>query len=128
DGAGVRDPMAIAIEATSRHGTPQAALDMVRFVAEHSTGNSLENHFYDFDNKPLDARAEALSELFLAHGDTLLADLTVADPRQTPGSTNDRSTAIGKYLTARTNLLRITALGSWQCTATSPPPTSAWAT
>lgn len=110
DGAGVRDPMAIAIEATSRHGTPQAALDLVRFVAEHSTGNSLENHFYDFDNKPLDARAEALSELFLAHGDTLLADLTVADPRQTPGSTNDRSTAIGENLAALSNLLRITGL------------------
>lgn len=105
-----RDPMAIAIEATSRHGTSQDALDMARFVSAHSSGNSLDNHFYDFDNKPYPERAEALSELFITHGDTLLTDLTVANPTQTTGSSNDRSTQIGENLLVLSNLVRMTGL------------------
>lgn len=106
----VRDPMAIAIEATSRHGSSQDALDMARFVNAKSSGDGFDNLFYDLDNKPLPARADALGELFLTHGDTLLADLTVADPRQTTGSANDRSTQVGENLLTLSNLVRITGL------------------
>ncbi|MBB6598746.1 hypothetical protein [Luteimonas sp. MC1825] len=110
DGTAVRDPMAIVIEATSRHGGSQDALEMVRFVSASSTGNVLENHFHDMDNKPYEERADALGELFLTHGDVILTDLTVADPGQTVGSSNDRSTVTGENLLALSNLVRITGL------------------
>lgn len=110
DGANVRDPMAILIETVSRHGTAAEVVDLVRFVGQHASGNALENQYFDHDNKPLDARAEALGELFATHADTILADLTVANPTQTTGSANDRSTVVGENLAALSNLVRITGL------------------
>ena len=105
----VRDPMAIVIEATSRHGGSQDALEMCASSVPF-TGNVLENHFHDMDNKPYEERADALGELFLTHGDVILTDLTVADPGQTVGSSNDRSTVTGENLLALSNLVRITGL------------------
>lgn len=110
EGANIRDPMAIYVETVSRHSSSAEALDLVRFVNEHSSGNIIENQYYDGDNKPLDARAEALGELFVTHGDAILTDLTVANPTQTSGSTNDRQTVIGDNLAALSNLVRITGL------------------
>lgn len=110
EGANVRDPMAIYIEAVSRHGSSAEAVDLVRYVNGKSSGNIIENQYYDGDNKPLDARAEALGELFVTHGDAILTDLTVANPTQTGGSTNDRQTVIGDNLAALSNLVRITGL------------------
>lgn len=108
--AGVRDPMAILTEAVSRHGTAAEVLDLVQYVGAHSSGDITQNQFFDPDNKPYDARAEALGELFQAHSDTLLRDLTVANPAQTPGSTNDRATVVGDNLAALSNLVRLTGL------------------
>jgi hypothetical protein len=110
DGAGVRDPMAILTEAVSRHGTSSEVLDLVNYVNEHSSGDILENQFFDPDNKPYDERAEALGELFVTHSDTILKDLTVANPTQTSGSTNDRATVVGDNLAALSNLVRLTGL------------------
>lgn len=110
EGANVRDPMAILIEATSRHGTSADAIELAQYVNEHSSGNFLENHYYDGENKPLDQRAEALGELFVTHSDAILTDLTVANPTQTPGSTNDRSTVVGTNLATLSNLVRLTGL------------------
>jgi len=110
EGANVRDPMVILVEATSRHGSDAEVLDLVQYVNAHSSGNFLENHYYDGDNKPIAQRAEALSELFLSHSDTILDALTVANPAQTPGSTNDRSTVVGTNLAALSNLVRLTGL------------------
>src|SRR5690606_12316903 len=64
EGSNVRDPMAILTEAVSRHGTSAEVLDLVDYVNAHSSGNILENRFFDGDNKPYDQRAEALGELF----------------------------------------------------------------
>jgi hypothetical protein len=110
DDARVRDPMAILTEAVSRHGTSAEVLDLVDYVGAHSSGDILENQFFDHDNKPYDQRAEALGELFETHAETLLTDLTVANPAQTPGSTNDRSTVVGGNLAALSNLVRLTGL------------------
>ncbi|MFC3717423.1 hypothetical protein ACFONC_14825 [Luteimonas soli] len=110
DGADVRDPMAILTEAVSRHGTSAEVLDLVNYVNQHSSGNILENQFFDGDNKPYDQRAEALGELFETHSGTILQDLTVANPTQTSGSTNDRATVVGDNLAALSNLVRLTGL------------------
>lgn len=110
DDAGVRDPMAILTEAVSRHGTSSEVLDLVNYVSAHSSGDILENQFLDPDNKPYDERAEALGELFVTHSDTILRDLTVANPTQTSGSTNDRATVVGDNLAALSNLVRLTGL------------------
>lgn len=110
EGSNVRDPMAILTEAVSRHGTPAEVLDLVDYVNAHSSGNILENQFFDGDNKPYDQRAEALGELFETHSGTILQDLTVANPTQTSGSTNDRATVVGDNLAALSNLVRLTGL------------------
>ncbi|HVI59080.1 MAG TPA: hypothetical protein VM619_09455 [Luteimonas sp.] len=110
DDAGVRDPMAILTEAVSRHGTSSEVLDLVNYVNAHSSGDIIENQFFDSDNKPYDERAEALGELFVTHSDTILKDLTVANPTQTSGSTNDRATVVGDNLAALSNLVRLTGL------------------
>ncbi|KIQ97024.1 hypothetical protein [Lysobacter sp. A03] len=110
DGAGVRDPMAILTEAVSRHGTSAEVLDLVKYAGAHSSGNVLENQFLDHDNKPYDQRAEALGELFETHSATILRDLTVANPTQTSGSSNDRATVVGDNLAALSNLVRLTGL------------------
>ncbi|HRN61055.1 MAG TPA: hypothetical protein PLF73_01155 [Luteimonas sp.] len=108
--SGLRDPMVILIDATSQHGSEAEVLELVQYVNANSSGNILENHFFDSDNKPIPQRAEALSELFLTHSDTILDSLTIADPAQTPGSTNDRSTVVGSNLAALSNLVRLTGL------------------
>lgn len=106
----VRDPMAILIDTTSAHGTREEVVEMVRFIGSHSNGNGPDNHYFSYDNKPFGERAEALSGLFLAHSDEILNDLTVADPSQTPGSTNENSTTVGTNLAALSNLIRMTGL------------------
>lgn len=110
DSADLRDPMAILTEAVSRHGTSAEVLDLVNYVNQHSSGGILENQFFDHDNKPYDQRAEALGELFETHSATILQDLTVANPSQTTGSTNDRATVVGDNLAALSNLVRLTGL------------------
>ncbi|SDY79573.1 hypothetical protein SAMN04487939_106125 [Lysobacter sp. yr284] len=110
DGSNVRDPMAILIENTSRHGTPEQVRELVDYVGEHSKGDGLENQYYSYDNKPLDARAEALGELMQTHGDTILKDALVPNPQQTAGSSNEKSTVIGENLAALSNLVRLTGL------------------
>lgn len=110
EGADVRDPMAILIETTSRHGSAAEAVELAQYVNEHSSGNSLENHYYDSDNKPRDQRAEALGELFVTHADAILTDLTVANPTQVTGATNDRETVVGNNLATLSNLVRMTGL------------------
>ncbi len=109
-GGNVRDPMAILIETVSRHGSDAEVVELVQFVDAHSSGNALENHYYDIDNRPLDARAEALGELFVTHSDTILEQLTVANPAQVTGSANDRDTVVGSNLAALSNLVRLTGL------------------
>lgn len=105
-----RDPMTILIETVSQHGSDAEVVDLVRFVDSHSSGDFMENHYYDSDNKPYDGRAEALGELFTNHSDAILNALTVANPTQTSGSANDRSTVVGQNLAALSNLVRMTGL------------------
>ncbi len=106
----VRDAMAILIDTVSAHGSRTDVVDMVRYISAHSGGNGPDNHYFSYDNKPFDERAEALSGLFLAHSDEILNDLTVPDPTQTAGSTNDRNTRVGANLVALSNLMRMTGL------------------
>lgn len=110
DGTDVRDPMAILIENTSRHGTPGQVRELVGYVGEHSKGDGFENQYYTYDNKPLDGRAEALGELMQTHADTILTDALVPNPQQTAGSANERSTVVGENLAALSNLVRLTGL------------------
>ncbi|MCE7032601.1 hypothetical protein LY625_08240 [Lysobacter sp. GX 14042] len=110
DGVGLTDPMELVIQAVADHGTAADALHMVEYVGQHSSGNIIENQFYGSGNKPIPGRADALADLFIAHGDTLMRDLTVLDPSQTPGSSNENSTVMGENLAALSNLIRLTAL------------------
>lgn len=106
----VRDPMAILIDTTSAHGTADEVVDLVHYVNDHSTGNGSQNHYYTHDNRPRGERAEAVADLFLNHSDTILDRLTVPNPTQTPGATNEGSTLVGENLAALSNLVRLTAL------------------
>lgn len=106
----VRDPMAILMDTVSAHGTRAEVDELVRYVSDHSKGNSPENQYYTYDNKPLAERAEAMASLFLNHSDDILNDLTIPDPSQTAGSTNENSTTVGQNLAALSNLVRMTGL------------------
>lgn len=110
DGSNVRDPMAILIENTSRYGKPEQVRELVEFVGKHSKGNGMDNQFFNYDNKPLDGRAEALGELLQNHADTLLTDALVPNPQQSTGSGNEKSTVVGENLAALSNLVRLTGL------------------
>lgn len=111
DGLGnVRDPMAILIEATSSHGTTDEVIELVHYINDHSTDNGPGNHYYTYENRPWGDRAEAVADLFLNHSDEILDRLTVPNPTQTTGSTNEGSTPVGENLSALSNLVRMTAL------------------
>ena len=110
EGAGVTDPMELVIRTVAEHGTAADALHLVEYVGQNSSGNLVENQFYGPGNKPVPGRADALTELFIAHGDTLLRDLTPLDPTQTLGSSNEESTVVGESLATLSNLIRLTAL------------------
>src|SRR5690606_20666626 len=102
---GVTDPMELVIQTVAEHGTAADALHLVEYVGQNSS-----DQFYGVGNKPVPGRADALSELFIAHGDTLLRDLTPLDPTHTVGSSNEESTVVGESLAALSNLIRLTAL------------------
>lgn len=110
EGVDVTDPMELVIQAVAEHGTAADALHLVEYVGENSSGNIVENQFYGSDNKPVPGRADALTELFIAHGDTLLRDLTPVNPTHTNGSGNEESTVVGESLATLSNLVRLTAL------------------
>lgn len=105
EGVGVTDPMELVIQTVAEHGTAADALHLVEYVGQNSS-----DQFYGVGNKPVPGRADALSELFIAHGDTLLRDLTPLDPTHTVGSSNEESTVVGESLAALSNLIRLTAL------------------
>ncbi|MBB3343185.1 hypothetical protein [Luteimonas sp. RC10] len=110
EGRNVRDPMAILIDTVSEHGTSQDVNDLVRFVGDNSRGDSFDNHYFDHQNKPLPQRAEALSDLFVNHSDTILNELTVGNEGKPSGSTNPNETHVGNDLATLSNLFRLTGL------------------
>jgi hypothetical protein len=110
-GLEVRDPMLVITESVAKFGSSEQALALIRAVDQQSQGRSFDNKYFSYrDHKPFAERAQALSEVFLAHHDDILKALTVRDIRVVEGQTNAKKTVSGDNLAVLANLVRITAL------------------
>jgi len=104
---GLEDPMASLIESVAASDNGEMAVELARYA---ETAN--DDLFFDWGGSgyqdPLDARAEALGDLVIAHGDTILDALTQYDT-DLVGS-DGRVQQVGVNGVQLGNLLRLTAL------------------
>jgi hypothetical protein len=105
---GLKDPLSGLISSVARQSGKRYD-DLALEIAKYAQA-SPDDAFFDYDHKPIDSRAQALSKLFLGHSDSILRELSVRNTDLVVGSGNGSATYAGQNAIELSNLLRATAL------------------